>query len=41
MSYHHEAKLGTVAVTLDREPSSPHLDDSDGDILAALHEEPF
>jgi hypothetical protein len=31
-----EVKLGTAEVTLDPEPSSPHLDDSDQAILAAL-----
>jgi hypothetical protein len=33
-----EAKLGTAAVTLKPEPSSPHLDDSDRTVLAALEE---
>jgi hypothetical protein len=37
----HEAKLGTAQVTLDPEPSSPRLGDSDWDISAALEEGPF
>jgi hypothetical protein len=32
--YLREAKLGTAEVALDREPSSPRLDDSDRAILA-------
>jgi hypothetical protein len=36
--YLREAKLGTAGVTLDPEPSSPHLDDSDRAILATLEE---
>jgi hypothetical protein len=39
--YLREAKFGTTEVTLDPEPSSPHLDDSDRDILAALEEKCF
>jgi hypothetical protein len=39
--YLREAKLGTAEVTLDPEPSSPRLDDSDRDILAARKEKPF
>jgi hypothetical protein len=39
--YLHEAKFGTTKVTLDLEPSSPHIDDSDQAILAALKENPF
>jgi hypothetical protein len=33
-----EAKLSTAEVTLDPKPSSPHLDDSDPALLAALEE---
>jgi hypothetical protein len=36
--YLHEAQVGTAEVTLGPEPSSPHLDDSDRAILAALEE---
>jgi hypothetical protein len=36
--YLREAKLGTAEVTLDPKPSSPHFDDPDRDILAALEE---
>jgi glycerol-3-phosphate dehydrogenase len=39
--YLGEAKLGTTDVTLHREPSSPHPDDSDRAILAALAEKPL
>jgi uncharacterized membrane protein len=39
--YLREAKLSTAEVTLDPEPSSHHLDDSDRDILEALEEKPF
>jgi hypothetical protein len=35
------AKLGTAEVTLDPEPRSPHRDDADGDVFAALGERPF
>jgi hypothetical protein len=34
--YLREVKLGTAEVILDPEPSSPHIDDSDRTILAAL-----
>jgi hypothetical protein len=36
--YLREAKLGTAEVTLDPEPCSAHLDDSDRAILASLEE---
>jgi hypothetical protein len=36
--YLRGAKLGTGEVTLDPGPSSPHIDDSDRAILAALEE---
>jgi hypothetical protein len=39
--YLREAKLGIAEVSLDTEPNSPRLDDSDRDILAALEERPF
>jgi hypothetical protein len=39
--YFLEAKLGTARFTFDSKPSSPHLDDSDYAILAALEERPF
>jgi hypothetical protein len=39
--YLREAKLGTAEVALDPESSSPHLDDSDWAILAALEQKRF
>jgi hypothetical protein len=36
--YLREAKVGTAEVTIDPEPSSPHIEDSDRAILAALEE---
>jgi hypothetical protein len=36
--YFREAERSTADVTIDPEPSSPHLDESDWDILAALEE---
>jgi hypothetical protein len=36
--YLREAKLGTAEVTLDPDSGSPHLDDSDRPVLAALEE---
>jgi hypothetical protein len=39
--YRREAKLSTAEVSLDPESSSPHLDDSDRAILAALDKKPF
>jgi hypothetical protein len=39
--YLDEVKLGIAEATLDPEPSSCHLDDSDRDILAVQEEKPF
>jgi hypothetical protein len=39
--YLREARLSTAEVTLDPEPSSPHLDDFDRAILAALEQKPL